>query len=131
MAPIERRFLNEATERQLGYCQAVRAGELVYLSGAVSWDENLQPLHVGDMAGQIDQAYANLSRALAAFDLTFDNVVKENGFVTDMDAAIGALGARAKYYASGLLPAATWLGVSRLFHPDLMVEIELIASLKK
>ena len=128
---VERRYVNEAAERQLGYCRAVRAGDLVYLSGAVSWDENLQPLHVGDIAGQIDQAYANLTRGLAAFDLTFDDVVKENGFVTDMDAAIGALGARAKYYDSGLLPAATWIGVSRLFHPDLMVEIELIASLTK
>jgi 2-iminobutanoate/2-iminopropanoate deaminase len=128
---IERRHVNEAGERQMGFCQAVRANDLVFISGAVSWDDNFQPVHQGDMAAQIDQIYANLARALKQFDLDFNDVVKETGFTTDMDAALGALGARAKYYASGLLPAATWLQVSRLAHPDLLLEIELVACAKK
>ena len=128
---IERRHVHEAAERQMGFCQCVRAGDLVFLSGAVSWDENFQPLHKNDMAAQIDQIYANLAHALKQFDLGFDDVVKETGFTTDMDATLGALGARAKYYASGLLPAATWVEVTRLAHPDLLLEIELIANIKK
>ncbi|WP_425409909.1 RidA family protein [Hyphococcus sp.] len=128
---IERRYGNEAAERQLGFCQCVRAGNLVFISGAVSWDENFEPLHKGDMAAQIDQIYQNLSGALKQFDLTFDDVVKETGFTTDMDSTLGALAARAKYYASGLLPAATWVEVSRLANPDLLLEIELIACTNK
>ncbi len=128
---IDRRYGNEAAERQLGFCQCARVGDLVFISGAVSWDENFQPLHKGDMGAQIDQIYRNLTAALQQFDLTFDDVVKETGFTTDMDATLGALGARAKYYASGLLPAATWVEVSRLVNPDLLLEIELIASARK
>lgn len=128
---IERRHVHEAAERQMGFCQCVRTGDLVFLSGAVSWDENFQPLHKNDMAAQIDQIYANLTHALKHFDLDFDNVVKETGFTTDMDATLSALGARAKYYSSGLLPAATWVEVTRLAHPDLLLEIELIANMKK
>lgn len=129
--PIERRFGNEAAERQLGFCQAARTGDLVFISGAVSWDENFQPLHKGDMAAQIDQVYSNLAAALKQFDLGFDDVVKETGFTTDMDATLAALAVRAKYYASGLLPAATWVEVSRLINPELLLEIELIASVKR
>lgn len=127
---VERRFVHEAAERQMGFCQCVRAGDLVFLSGAVSWDENFQPLHKADMAAQIDQIYANLTQALKQFDLGFDDVVKETGFTTDMDATLSALSARAKYYSSGLLPAATWVEVTRLAHPDLLLEVELIASVK-
>lgn len=129
--PIERNFGNEQQERQLGYCRAARVGDLVFCSGAVSWDEKFQPLHAGDMAAQVDQIYSNLSEALKQFGLTFDDVVKETGFTTDIDATLANLGARAKYYASGLLPAATWVEVSRLVHPDLLLEIELIACIKK
>ncbi len=129
--PIERRHVHEAAERQMGFCQCVRVGDLVFLSGAVSWDENFQPLHPGDMAAQIDQIYQNLTKALKRFDLDFDHVVKETGFTTNMDATLGALAARAKYYASGALPAATWVEVTRLAHPDLLLEIELIASISK
>lgn len=129
--PIERRHVHEAAERQMGFCQCVRAGDLVFLSGAVSWDENFQPLHSGDMAAQINQIYTNLAHALKQFDLDFDDVVKETGYTTNMDATLGALGDRAKYYASGLLPAATWVEVTRLAHPDLLLEIELIASIKQ
>jgi 2-iminobutanoate/2-iminopropanoate deaminase len=129
--PIERRFGNEPAERQMGFCQAARAGDLVFVSGAVSWDENFEPLHKGDMAAQIDRIYQNLAAALKQFDLGFDDVVKETGFTTDMDATLAALAARARYYASGLLPAATWVEVSRLVNPDLLLEIELIACAKK
>ena len=125
---IERRFVNEAGERQFGYCQTVRVGNLVFISGTVSWDENFQPLHKDDMGAQIDQIYKNLSVALKQFDLGFGDVVKETGFTTNMDATLSALEVRAKYYAGGVLPAATWVEVARLAHPDLLLEIELIAS---
>lgn len=126
---IERRHLNPDAERQLGFCQSVRVGDQLSVSGTVSWDEQLQPLHVGDMAGQLTQVYETLKSALALFDVGFDSVVKETGYTTDMDATLAALGARAAYYNPDALPASTWVEVKRLAHPDLLVEIEIVAAL--
>ncbi|WP_417594636.1 RidA family protein [Parasphingorhabdus sp.] len=125
---IDRKHMSKAHEQQLGFCQSVGAGNLVFLSGVVSWDDDFQVLHPGDMAGQIEQIYSKLSQALQQFDLSFNDVVKETGFTTNMDEALGALSARAKYYDATHLPAATWVEVSRLAHPDLLLEIELVAA---
>lgn len=127
---IQRRHLNQAHEQQLGFCQSVRAGDLVYLSGVVSWNEKFEVLHPGDMLRQIEQIYSTVARALQQFDLSFVNVVKETGFTTNMDQALSALSARAGYYSVEHLPAATWVQVSQLAHPDLLLEIELIAAIK-
>lgn len=122
---IERIHLNEEKEKQLGYCQAVRAGNLIYVSGAVSWDDTGQPLHVGDMAKQIEEIYKALSNVLSNLGLNFAHVVKENGYTVNFAETMNVLGLRADYYKNGL-PASTWVEVSGLVHPDLMVEIELI-----
>lgn len=125
---IERHYGNEDGEKQMGFCQAVRHGNLIYISGTVSWDDSFQPLHVGDMAGQLAQIYATLDRILKQHGLGFDSVVKETGFTTDIEATFAALEARGKYFAGGLFPASTWVEVSQLAHPDLLAEVEMIVA---
>jgi enamine deaminase RidA (YjgF/YER057c/UK114 family) len=125
---IERVHANPVREKQLGFCHAVRVGDLVFVSGVVSWDESFQPMHVGDMAGQMRQVYGTLERTLAGFDLGFGNVVKETAFTTDITAAFGALETRAGYFSGGLFPASSWVEVAGLAHPDLLLEVEVIAA---
>lgn len=114
-----------------GFSQALvvpAGGKLVVCSGQVSVDEGGRPVHAGDMAAQIAQAFDNLEAVLDAGGLSMSNVVRLNYFTTDVPAFIeagpqwiGRLG------ALDPKPASTLLGVAALFHPDIMVEIEATA----
>lgn len=109
--------LNPAVETEIGYCQAVKVGNVWYISGSVGR---------GDMASAMHGAYDELARTLAANGLAFRNVVKENVFTTDLDGFIRNKDIRKTYYGA-TLPAASWVQVQRLYSPAFIVEIELTA----
>ena len=110
---------NESIEREIGYCEALRVGDTLYISGTVG---------AGNMPDAVRRAYGNLKKTLEANGLTFSNVVKENVYATDLDAFIRAKDVRREFYASGDFPAATWVQVQRLYSPSFVVEIELVAK---
>ena len=116
-------------EKAFGYAQAVRSGTTLHISGSLSVDDAFRPELPGDMAGQIGSAYAAIGRTLAAFGATMANVVKENIYVTDMDAFIAGNGARIAHYDGLDLPATTAVEVRRLAFPECMIEIEVTAAL--
>lgn len=109
---------NEAIETSIGFCEAKRAGNLLYISGTVG---------AGEMPAAVQQAYEGLRKTLEANGLTFANVVKENVYTTDIDAFKKAGDIRKGFYGANL-PAATWVEVRRLFVPQLVVEVELVAE---
>jgi len=113
--------LNEQVEKDIGYSQAVRIGDTLYISGSVG---------AGDMPSAIRQAYDELKATLHAHGLDFRHVVKENVYVTSLDDFIKNKGVRKEYYA-GERPAATWVQVSRLYDPSHVVEVELVAVFSK
>jgi len=109
---------NESVETSIGFCEAVRSGDKLYISGTVG---------AGEMPAATKQAYDALRRTLEANGLTFANVVKENVYTTDIEAFKKAGDIRKGYYGANL-PAATWVEVRRLFLPQFVVEIEVIAE---
>jgi enamine deaminase RidA (YjgF/YER057c/UK114 family) len=109
---------NAAVETDIGYCQAVRSGNTLHISGSVG---------AGDMPAAIHKAYDTLKKTLAAHGLDFRNVVKENVYATDLDAFIKNKDIRKEYYG-GDFPAATWVQVQRLYLPAFVVEVELTAE---
>jgi enamine deaminase RidA (YjgF/YER057c/UK114 family) len=129
---MERRVINPWTwQDAFGFVQANAVGgakQTLICSGQTSVDANGAPLHAGDMAAQIQQALANLETVLEQAGYQLSDVVRLNYYTTDVDrfvqaAAVG-LG---RLRAAGCRPASTWLGVARLFHPDILVEIEATA----
>jgi enamine deaminase RidA (YjgF/YER057c/UK114 family) len=112
---------NEAVERSIGFCQAVRVGDTLYISGVTG---------AAPMEDAVPRVYEQLRRILEANGLTFADVVKETVYATDLDAFIKASGARKPFYGSWL-PAATWVQVQRLYLPSFVVEVELIAQYGK
>lgn len=130
---MEKRAVNPWTwQDALGFVQAMEVGSAkrtLVCSGQTSVDAKGQPLHEGDMAGQLKQAIANLETVLLAggFDLT--DVIRLNYYTTDVDAFMqgAAAGGLARLTEAGCRPASTLLGVARLFHPAIMVEIEATA----
>lgn len=116
-------------EKMHGFAAGVRAGNTLYLSGELSIDDQFQVVGENDMAVQVKQVYEALAKVLEAHGLGFANVVKENMFVTDMEAfmdpAVGEV--RKSYYADCAPPAATLVQIVRLAIPGTMIEIEAIA----
>ena len=114
-----------------GFSQAIdvrQGGRVLYCAGQTSVDANGAPLHAGDMAAQITQAFDNLETVLKAAGLTLGHVVRLNYYTRDVPAflqAAGVYGPRLR--AAGVQPAGTLLGVASLFHPDILVEIEATA----
>ena len=66
------------------YSQAVRIGNLVFLSGQLGMDPKTGEIQ-GDVAIQTRQALDNIGAVLSAMGLTFDHVVKTTVFVKDLD----------------------------------------------
>jgi 2-iminobutanoate/2-iminopropanoate deaminase len=86
----EAKSLGMPWEKEYGYAQAVKVGDIIYLSGQVSHDDTGNIVGPGDMEAQMRQAYANVRKVLAQYSATMDNIVDEILFVTDMDSAFQA-----------------------------------------
>lgn len=106
---------------------SVEGKRLVFISGQVPRDRDGHTVGVGDMAAQIRQVGENINAALAAAGATWDDVVKTTTYVTDIDEFFRHPDVRMEYFRA--LPASTTIGISRLSHPDFMVEIEAMAVL--
>lgn len=116
------------------YSHAVTAAgpsKLVYVSGQVSWDAKGNVVGKGDMRAQSEQVFANVTAALKAAGAGWSDVVKMNGYMVGMDdARVSAYrDVRQKYLKEGALPASTLVGVEKLVHPDLLLEVEVVAAL--
>ena len=105
------------------------AERVLYCAGQTSVDPDGRALHRGDMAAQLARAFDNLETVLSQSGMTLANVVRLNYYVTDMDAfgsARDVIDARLGPLA--VKPCGCLLGVTRLAHPDLQVEIEATAA---
>ncbi|HYF32677.1 MAG TPA: RidA family protein [Chitinophagaceae bacterium] len=104
-----------------GYAQAVKVDNVLYISGTVAR---------GDAATALKGIYTQLERTLKQYGATFQNVVKETLFTTDIEAVKQANHVRKPFY-KGDFPAATWVQISRLYMAEVIIEVELIAHLPK
>lgn len=104
-----------------GYAQLVKVDNILYISGVVSND--LTPEGV-------DRVYRALEVVLRANGATFQNVVKENLYTTDIEEVKKLNYVRKRYYNSDY-PAATWVQITRLYMDKSKLEVELIAHLPK
>ena len=116
-------------EKDFGYAQAVLVDKTLYVSGTVAVDEHGRLVAAGDMAGQMRAAYTNIRRTLEANGASFDEIVKETIYTTDMDALLKAADLRFEYYDKERLPTTSWVQVQRLVDPGFLVQIEVTAEL--
>ena len=118
-------------EKGIYYAQACKAGNMLFISGCVSWDAEGNIIGAGDMKAQVTQVYTDLKETLEANGASFQNVIKETVFTTDMDALVANNDIRTRFYtdAASAPPTATWIGCANLIAPELMLEIECIALL--
>ena len=122
MIPIDVPLLpaNNAT-----YSQAVRLGDLVFVSGQLGVDPSSRELVDGGIQEQTRQAINNVATILAAAGSSLDRVAKVSIFLTDF----ALLGAMNEVYAVRFphRPAKTTVEIARL-DKDALIEIEVIAG---
>ena len=108
----------------------VRGGTTVYVSGLVSRDKQGNVIGKGDMAAQIRQVGENLRLSLEAAGASLKDLVRTCTYVTDIDEFFKHVETRQKYFGEAL-PTSSTIGVSRLSHPDFMVEVEAFAVIEE
>ncbi len=111
------------------FAQVVQIGKQVYIAGQTSVDEKGNVVGKGDAEAQTRQIFKNLEKCLESVGATFDQVVKLNIYSTDLDAHLATITKVRKEYFPQEPVASTTVEVSRLVHPDWLLEIEAIAVL--
>ena len=117
-------LLRPEVENTFGYSHAVKICNQIKISGAVSMDDSAKPTAIGDMEQQMINCYADLKKILDHYNASFDDVIVENIFTTDMNSFLEVASYRNKIYNKNF-PTGSWLGVKELAFPEFMIEIEL------
>jgi enamine deaminase RidA (YjgF/YER057c/UK114 family) len=110
----------------VGYSRAVRAGDLVEVSGTTAIDADGAVLHPGDAYAQAHAAFAIVREALEAAGAALDDVIRTRAYlvrITDWE----AVGRAHREVFGAIAPASTMVGVRELLLPELLLEVEATA----
>lgn len=121
--------LPEAPAVNNTYSYGVRAGDLLHISGMVSFTADGTIVGEGDAEAQIDQAMRNMKAVVEAAGGTMDNIVQTTTYLVDVTDAPKVSAARAAYFTGPVKPTHTVVGVAALGRPVFLVEIEATAFL--
>jgi len=108
------------------YSQAVRAGQLLFVSGQVPLDPATGQIVAGDIETQTRRVFDNLAAVLKAGGRSFADVVRTTVFLADMNDFTAVNDIYGTYF-SAPYPARATVQVARL-PKDARIEIDLIAS---
>lgn len=109
------------------YSQAVRSGDLLFVSGQIPLDPATGQLVGGDTAAQTDRVLRNLDAVIRAAGATLDDVVRTTVYLADMNHFVAMNRVYAKWFGDPA-PARAAVEVARL-PKDARVEIDAIVRL--
>ena len=118
----------ELAEPLSHFTDAVRAGNLLFVSGFVPVDGAGRLVGGDDVVAQVRQVFANLGAVLAAAGATFADVVKVTVYLTDIGDRARINPVRQEIFGDSR-PASTLVEVSALVVPGAKVEIDAVAFL--
>jgi reactive intermediate/imine deaminase len=119
-------FSNKVAKTDGTWAQAVRAGNMLFISGQIALDAEGHIVGKDDFAAQAEQVFTNLRTLLVETGYGFEHVCKITVFLTDMNERQTFAEIRKKHF-SDHPPASTLVEVSQLAMPDLKVEMEAVA----
>ena len=108
------------------FTDAVRAGNLLFVSGFVPVDGEGRLVGGDDVVAQVRQVFANLGAVLSAAGATFADVVKVTVYLTDIADRARINPVRQEVFGD-TRPASTLVEVSALVVPGAKVEIDAVA----
>ena len=107
------------------YSQAIKAGDLVFLSGQIAIDPATSNIIQGNISAQTERVLKNISAILAAAGTSLERVVKTTVFLKNMSEFAAMNEVYGKFWKSAP-PARSTVEVARL-PKDVLVEIDVIA----
>ena len=101
--------------------------KFIFVAGMTPSGDNYEPVAKGDYKKQYERVIEGLTIQLKAAGATWDDVIVRRVFTLDVDALQKALREVKRPENKEQPPTSTMIGVTRLSHPDFLVEIDLIA----
>lgn len=105
-------------------------GYVVHLKGQVALDRSGQVVGPGDMRAQLRQALDNIAAVLSSMGGQMGDVMSLVHYATDIERFMAAGDIRRAFFAAPY-PVTTTVQVSRLYHPDLLIEIAAVAEIPR
>ena len=112
------------------YTDAVRWGDLLFISGLAPLDQKGRLVGGDDVVAQTRQIFENMAKILAAGEAGFEDVLRVTVYLTDIADRAKINPVRQEFFGH-TRPASTLIGVSALVVPGMKVEIEAIVGLKR
>lgn len=110
------------------YTDAVRAGDLLFVSGIVPVDPQGNLVGGDDVVAQTRKVFEIMGVVLASAGATFRDVVKVTVYLTDVDDRTRINPVRQEVFGDAR-PASTLIEISRLAIPGAKIEIEAVAQI--
>ena len=110
------------------YTDAVRFGQLLFISGVAPIDAQLNVVGGEDVVAQARQVFLNMSKILEAAGASFADVLKVTVYLTNVDDRAKINTVRQEFFGSAR-PASTLVGVKDLAIPGMKIEIEAVGGL--
>jgi len=124
----ERVILDELSTPVSHYAHAVRAGNLVFISGVVATDKEGNVVGPGDPVAQTRQIFRNIQLLLDRFQAGPQHIVKVTVYLRNMEDRPRVNTVREEYFGVHR-PASTLVEITKLIDPALLVEIDATAVL--
>jgi len=110
-------------ENEYGYSQVVRAGDTLYISGIASNKSTLDK--------QIKEIYTYIQRILRDYGVDTSAIVKQVTYTTDIEALKSKTALRKSYFKINEYPSSTIVQIERLYEPNHILEVEVVAIIRK
>ena len=111
------------------YCDAVKFGDLLFISGVPPTDASGKVVGGDDPAAQTRQVFRNMKLVLDAAGASIADILKVTVFLLDINDRAKINPVRQEFFGAAR-PASTLIGVSELAIPGMKVEIEAVVGLK-
>ena len=115
-------------EDKVGYCRAVRIGNIIEISGTTSVDGD-SLIGKDDLYSQTKFIILKIEKALQNAGAELTDVVRTRMYVTDISKWEEAAKAHAEFFIA-IKPVTTLVEVSSLIDPDMLIEIEASAVIQ-
>ena len=101
----------------------------IYLAGVGAEAEaDGKILHLGDFMGQCRYAYEKIKKVLAKQGATMADIVKLTSYVVDIRDRDALNKCRGEVFAGGPMPGHTFLAISQLARPGMLLEMDVVAA---
>jgi enamine deaminase RidA (YjgF/YER057c/UK114 family) len=120
---------NPAWPKSFTFSPAVRAGNLVFLSGTTATDDKGRIVGPGDVAAQTRHIFGKFARILESVGGSLANIVETTDYVVSLDDYHRTAEVRRELFKGPPWPAATGVVVSALVRKDALIEIKAVAVL--